>query len=109
MIRPEIATKAVVRNPVAAIAAALLPGAVVRLPVACPMLLPGSLPDMLLCQTLARGRWGPLLPVVLLLFTDDRKLPLRSLVRSLLLLDGLALCRSRLPLLLAGGLLLPAR
>lgn len=89
------------------------------------MLLPGSLPDMLLCQTLARGRWGPLLPVVLLLFTDDRKLPLRSLVRSLLLLDGLALCRnglplllpirpsllrlSRLPLLLAGGLLLPAR
>jgi hypothetical protein len=79
VIRSEIAAKAVVRDPVAVITAALLPGAVVRLPVSCPMLLPRSLLNMLLRPALLRADRGPLLPAVLLLGADRRILPLRSL------------------------------
>jgi hypothetical protein len=45
MLWSEVAAKAVVGNAIAVIAAALLPGAVVRLPVSRPTLLKGALPD----------------------------------------------------------------
>ena len=74
MVRSEIAAKAVVGNAVAVIAAALLPGAVVRLPVPCPMLLPGSLLDMLLRRGLLWTGRSSLLTGVLLLRADSRAL-----------------------------------
>lgn len=110
MIRSEITAKAVVRNPIAVIAAALLPGAVVRLPVPCPMILPGSLLDMLLCPALLWNGSTSLLPGVLLLLADGLALRLPSLWSSTLGVVRPPLLRlSRLPALLRSRLLLPGR
>ena len=46
MLRPEISPVPVIRNAITAVAAALLPGAVVRLPVLGAMLLPCALPNL---------------------------------------------------------------
>jgi hypothetical protein len=97
MVRAEITAKTVVRNAISVVATALLPCAMVRLPVPCPVLLPGSLLDMLLCLAwLWRG--ASLLPGVLLLPADGRVLRLPSLwgrrlggVRRFLLPGGLLL------------------
>ena len=62
MLRPEVSAVAIVGNAVAAIAATLLPGAVVRLPALCTVLLPCAVLDPALCL---RPR-APLLPMRLL-------------------------------------------
>ena len=46
MLRPEVSPVPVIRNAITAVAAALLPGAVVRLPVLGAMLLPCALPNL---------------------------------------------------------------
>jgi len=82
MFRTKVAAKAVARNAVAVVSAALLPGAVVRLPVPCPMLLPGGLLNALLLLALPRGCGTPLLPGVFLRPADRWPLLLRSLSLS---------------------------
>ena len=54
MLRPEVSPVPVIRNAITAVAAALLPGAVVRLPVLGAMLLPCALLDMLLLLSALR-------------------------------------------------------
>ena len=99
MIRSEIPAEAVVGNPIAVISAALLPGAMIRLPVCCPMLLPGSLLHTPLIRTLPWSGSASLLLGVFLLFADWPALllpglglsPLRRVIGTLLLRGWLTL------------------
>jgi len=103
MILAIVATEAVLRNPVAVVTAALLPGAVLRLPAMCTSTLPS---DLLLtylsgAATLCRPV-VPLLPLLLLLILPRSGLLLLLLsCRVILLLTLLALL-----ILLPSGLLL---
>ena len=47
MLRPKVSTESRVGDSITLVAATLLPGAVVRLPAPCAMLLPSALPDAL--------------------------------------------------------------
>ncbi len=79
MLRAEITAKAIVRDAVACIATALAPGAMIRLPVRGPMLLPGSLLVVLLPKVAPLDGRAPVLAVVLLLSADGRTLRLPRL------------------------------
>ncbi|HXQ25701.1 MAG TPA: hypothetical protein VN822_04770, partial [Candidatus Acidoferrales bacterium] len=96
MIGTKVATVTVIWNAVAVVAAALLPVAVLGLPVVCPMLLPDSLLfvclPMLLFQRTPRGLLLVLLSLMLLSLLLLLGLVLLSLMLlSLLLLLGLVL------------------
>jgi hypothetical protein len=106
--RPKVSAVAVVRNAITVVAPALLPGAVIGLPVLGSMLLPGALPDtlLLLVVLLSHVLLRVLLPVVLSLLLLLRTLLLVTLDLLLLLLDVLLLVVLRMLLLLLRVLLL---
>ena len=110
MISPEVSPEPLVGNAISVISATLLPGAVIRLPVACAVLLP----DSLLCASLLRRTLQisvapPLLRLLSLRAVCLRPIPLLLSVPSLnVLLLGSALSLPGLlgPLLLLLSMLL---
>ena len=107
VILPVIGTKTVIRNAVAAIPAALLPGAVIGLPVTCAISLPGGL--LFVCvfgAPLLRGLVVLQLMLLALLILLPSGWLLLLLLRVVLLLALLILLQFRLLLLLLCGVVL---
>ena len=105
MILAVVAAETIIRHTVATVAAALLPGSVLRLPVMCTIPLPSNLLLVYLCR--APSLSGPvgLLLALLLLLLPSRLLLLALLALLILLPSGLLLL-TLLLLLLSFGLLL---
>jgi hypothetical protein len=101
VILPVIGTETVIRNAVAAIPAALLPGAVIGLPVTCTIVLPGDLLFVYIFGApLLRRPVVLLLRVLALLILLSSGLLLLLFLRVVLLLALLILLQFRLLLLL---------